>query len=207
MSRRPGWLDGRVDALVAALADLGMSMSRPAAAQLIEERTTFVAAQLGVSAAAAQRHLTDDVVLSLAQTMVVSFANETPGADVLEAPRSAALPVPILARTVSALSEAINVRLYASDDVAELRESIAQVSHALSALGQVAADQDPATLNDKAVVMMPPGLLNRAARYLEATASLVESGVVPERFDPRDAGAFGRTLREDATALRFYAGG
>ena len=38
MTRKPIWVDGRVDVLLAALHDLGMSVSRAAAAELIGER-------------------------------------------------------------------------------------------------------------------------------------------------------------------------
>jgi hypothetical protein len=34
MARKPIWVDGRVDVLLAALHDLGMSVSRAAAAEL-----------------------------------------------------------------------------------------------------------------------------------------------------------------------------
>jgi hypothetical protein len=35
--------------------------------------------------------------------------------------------------------------------------------------------------------MMPPGLVNRAARYLEAAATLVNEGVFPEDFSTTQA--------------------
>ena len=38
MTTKPSWVDGRVDTLLAALHDLGMSISRAAATELINER-------------------------------------------------------------------------------------------------------------------------------------------------------------------------
>ena len=60
-SRRP-WRDGRVDVLVAALSDLGMSVSRTAAGELIDERATSVAKQMRVTEATARNYLSDEAV-------------------------------------------------------------------------------------------------------------------------------------------------
>jgi hypothetical protein len=87
---KPTWVDGRVDALLAALHDLGMSASRAAAAELVAERVGWVSSQMRISPAAARRYLTDDAMTSLARTMVISVADETPGADILESARTAA---------------------------------------------------------------------------------------------------------------------
>ena len=54
--------------------------------------------------------------------------------------------------------------------------------------------------------MMPPGLVNRAARYLEAAAILVHQGVLPADFTTAHAGQLEDTFRHDAASLRYYAG-
>ena len=86
MTPKPTWVDGRVDTLLAALQDLGMSASRAAATELIHERVQWVSTQTGISPAAARRYLTDDALADLARTLVISVADETPGADVTESP-------------------------------------------------------------------------------------------------------------------------
>jgi hypothetical protein len=53
--------------------------------------------------------------------------------------------------------------------------------------------------------MMPPGLVNRAARYLEAAAILVHEGVLPEDFSPTHADQLAATFMRDAESLRYYA--
>jgi hypothetical protein len=111
MTPKPTWVDGRVDALLAALHDLGMSASRAAAAELVAERVQWVSSQLRISPTTARRYLTDDAMTSLARTMVISVADETPGADILESARTAAVPVSILGRCISGLAEAIQIRL------------------------------------------------------------------------------------------------
>lgn len=205
---KPTWVDGRVDILLAALHELGMSASRAAAAELIGERVRWVSSQMGISPTAARRYLTDDAIADLARVMVISVADETPGADVTESARTAALPLPIIGRCIAGLAEAIQVRLRERDDVDHLRTTVSQLSQALSAIGQVTANDIPHPISHPesvVMVMMPPGLVNRAARYLEATAALVQNGVLPDNLDPHDAGQLAATFREDAASLRYYA--
>jgi hypothetical protein len=51
MTPKPSWVDGRVDALRAALHELGMFASRAAATELIHERVQWVSSQMGISPA------------------------------------------------------------------------------------------------------------------------------------------------------------
>ena len=207
MTARPAWVDGRVDVLLIALHDLGMSASRAAAAELIQERVRWVSAQAGISPMAARRYLTDDALTELARTMVVALAEETPGADVLGSARPAAVPFPVLGRCIAGLAEAIQIRLRERDDIDHLRTIVAELAQALSAIGQVTADQPPGPVGriPAAMVMMPPGLLHRAARYLEVAASLVRGGVLPDDFSATHAARLGATLLQDAASLRYYA--
>src|SRR5664279_121779 len=88
----------------------------------------------------------------------------------------------------------IQIRLRERDDIDHLRTTVGQLAHALSALGQVTADATPAPDNDTSrasagdgqpVVMMPPGLVNRATRYLELAAVLVTTACCPRTSTPR----------------------
>ena len=207
MTPQPTWVDGRVDALLAALHDLGMSAARAAATDLIHERVQWVSSQMGISPTAARRYLTDDALADLARTMVLSVADETPGADVTESARTAAVPLPILGRCIAGLAEAIQIRLRELDDIDHLRTTVAQLAQALSAIGQVTSDHtpDPAGRAAAVMILMPPGLVNRAARYLEAAAILVHQGVLPEDFSTTHAGQLAATFMQDAASLRYYA--
>jgi hypothetical protein len=60
------WIAGRVDVLLAALDDSGMSVSRAAAAELICERVEWVSSQMRLTPATAKRYLTDDALSDLA---------------------------------------------------------------------------------------------------------------------------------------------
>ena len=204
--RQAGWVDGRVDVLLAALHDLGMSASPAAAAELIHERVRWVSAQAGISPTAARRYLTDDALTDLARTMVVTLAEETPGADVIASARTAAVPLPVLARCIAGLAEAIQLRLRERDDIDHLRTTVAELAQTLSAIGQVTADQPAGPAGPApVVVMLPPGLVHRAARYLEVAATLVHGGVSPEDVGTTHAGRLAATFRQDAASLRYYA--
>jgi hypothetical protein len=206
MAGRQSWIDGRVDVLLAELKDLGMSASRAAITDLVQERVQWVASQTGVTPAAARRYLTDDALRDLARTMVISVADETPGADILAAARSATVPVAALGRCIAGLAEAMMLRLVELDDLEHVRTTCAQLAQALSAIGQVVAELDGDTSSAGNAVMMPPALVNRAARYLEAAATLVSDGVLPPEFDSTHAAGLAATFSNDAASLRYYAG-
>jgi hypothetical protein len=58
------------------------------------------------------------------------------------------------------------------------------------------------------VVLAPPALLNRAARYLQAAAAIVrDEGVLPDRFDATYAAQLADTFETDALAMRYYSDG
>jgi hypothetical protein len=203
---KPTWLDGRVDALLAALHELGMSVSHAAATDLIHERVQWLSSQVGMSRTAARRYLTDDAITDLARAMVISLADETPGADVIQAARTAAVPLAVLGRCVAGLAEGIQIRLSEVDDIDHLRTTVSQLAQALSAIGQVTSDHESDAAGRAApVVMMPPGLVNRAARYLEAASVLVTEGVLPDNFSTTHAGQLAATFKQDAASLRYYA--
>jgi len=188
-----------------------MDASRVSAAELIQERVQWVAAHLRVTPATARRYLTDETVRDLARTMVVTVADEAPGADLLASARTASVPVPVLGRCIAGLSEAIVLRLAERDDLDHVRTTTAQLAQALSALGQVIAGQHATgdiAAGTASPVLAPPALLNRAARYLEAAAAIVrDDGVLPDGFDPARATQLADTFAADAVAMRYYSDG
>ena len=52
------WRDKRIDDLLEAVSQLGMTMSRSAAGDLLDERVQFVAQQMRVTPATARTYLT-----------------------------------------------------------------------------------------------------------------------------------------------------
>jgi hypothetical protein len=57
-------------------------------------------------------------------------------------------------------------------------------------------------------VLLPPALLNRVARYLDAAAALVRNeAVLPGGFDPAHATQLADTFEADSVAARYYSDG
>jgi hypothetical protein len=187
-----------------------MDASRASAGELIQGRVTQVAGQMGITPATARRYLTDEAVRDLARTLVATVADEAPGADVLASPRTAAVPVPVLGRCIAGLAEAIVLRLAERADLDHIRTTTAQLAQALSVLGQLIADQDTANSTVTGitgpVVLVPPALLNRAARYLEAAAAIArDKGAMPDRFGTARAIQLADAFEADALTLRHYS--
>lgn len=196
-----------MDALLTAMSDLGMSMSRPAAGELIDERVQFVAAQMRVTPATARRYLTDAAVNGLAQSLAFGFVEETPGADLFSAPRDARIPVRLAGRVSAGLAEAVRIRLAEREDLQHTRETVAQLAHAQGVLGLIIADQVAHDLEGEPWLRAPCALLHRVARYLESAAGLVEDGVIGYDTDPAETPGLPDALRRDAQMLRTLVDG
>jgi hypothetical protein len=191
--------------LIAALSDLGMSMSRSAATELIDERVKFVARQARVTEPTARSYLTDDAIKGLAQKLAFSFVEETPGADLFSADRDARIPTRLAGRVSAGLAEAVRLRLVERDDLEHTRESVAQLAHGIGVLGLVVADQVAEDFEGEPWVRMPTALLHRLARYLDAAAGLADDGLVGYETDPAESQGLARALRDDARVLRTLA--
>ncbi len=92
----------------AHLSEFGMTFPADQAERLIRERVKEVASVMGMSVQRAQTYL--DPAL-LAESVAASFQDEQPGEDVLALPRDVTLSVPVVARCVAGLAEAINIQL------------------------------------------------------------------------------------------------
>ncbi len=202
MPSKPAWIDERADVLLRHFSDLGMSLSKTAAAELMEERVEFVAAQMRIGTPAARHYLSDEALQRVAESIAFSMAEEAPGADILTSPRTAEVPLVVLGRVVSALAEATLVRLYEREEVDHLRTTITQLTRALSSVGLVLADQQD---TDAVAARFPPALLIRVARYLDATADMAAEGVLPPDLPPADGEGLVSAFRRDAATLRNLA--
>ncbi|MDN5744401.1 MAG: hypothetical protein L0H31_04690 [Nocardioidaceae bacterium] len=199
------WRKGRVDVLLSALSDLGMSMSRAAAGELIDERVQFVAAQMRLTPATARRYLTDEAIGGLAQTLAFGLVEETPGADLLSASRDARIPVRLAGRVTAGLAEAVRIRLSEREDLQHTREAVGQLAHAQGALGLILADQVALEVEGEPWIRAPRALLHRVARYLESAAALAEAGVIGYGTDPAETPSLPDALYRDAQQLRTLA--
>ena len=208
-----GWTQGRVDALLAALDTYGMVMSRAAAEDLITERVDAVAQLMRTTKATARHYLTDEAIAGMAESIAFSLAEESPGAELYDAPRTAAVPVNVVGRMVAGLAEACQVRFAERDDPEHSETRVTELVKCLSVLGTItsteptraAAGADGIAGESADVTMaFPPALLRRVARYLDAAATAAEDGATPPGFDGRP-GQLAQVFRDDATVLRILA--
>jgi hypothetical protein len=201
------WRDRRVDDLLAAVSELGMTMSRSAAGEMLDERVQYVAEQMRVTPATARTYLTPEALADMAREIVFGFVEETPGADLLGAPRTAAVPVRFVGRVFAGLGEVVRILLVERDDLEHTRDRVAQIAHSQSYLGLLLHDQVANTdFYDEPSVQMPPALLLRLARTLETAADLVEAGLVGHEADPEESAGLPPAFRRDVDLLRTMAG-
>lgn len=73
--------------------------------------------------------------------MAFGFVEETPGADLIAAPRECRIPIRLACRISAGLAEAVRLRLVERDDIEHVRESVTQLAGAQGTLGQILADQ------------------------------------------------------------------
>lgn len=177
-------------------------MSRAAAGELLDERVQFVAGQMRVTPQTARTYLTDEALKGLAASIAFDMVEETPGADLVAAPRDAALPVRLLGRVIAGIGESIRIRLMERDDLEHARATVAQLAHAQGVLGLVVADQSVVLVDGEPAARVPRALLLRIARYLEAAAELVEGGVIGYDADAEESQGLPGALRRDARSLR-----
>lgn len=197
------WRDKRIDELLAAVAGLGMTMPRSAAGELLDERVQAVAAQLRVTPATARRYLTEETLAGMATQIVFGFVEETPGADLMTSPRTAAVPIRFVGRVIAGLGEVVRLLLVERDDLEHIRDRVAQIAHAQAYLGLLLADQVATTGSyDEPSVQVPPALLLRLARIFETAADLAQSGLVGYDTDPQEGHELPSAFRRDADLLR-----
>ena len=122
MPRRT-WLDSKIDVFLEELAASGMHLDRQRAGELITGQVRAVAALAGVTEATARTYLGEEAVKGMARRMMFEVADERPGADLLEAPRTVPLPLALVGITVAALAEAMQVRA-ANEPPGHLRDVI-----------------------------------------------------------------------------------
>ena len=141
MPRRT-WLDNKIDVFLEELAASGMHLDRQRAGELITGQIRAAAALMRVTEATARTYLDDETIKELARRMLFEVADERPGADLLEAPRTVPLPLVLVGITVAALAEAMQVRA-ANEPPDHLADIITTYAQTLSGLGQITAGAAP----------------------------------------------------------------
>jgi hypothetical protein len=108
-SPRRTWLDERVDVFVDELSGLGLVASRKHVAELIADRV--------VGERTARRYLSEALIRDLARELAVTLADEQPGTDVLEGPRTIPMAPASVGPTIAARAEALHVSVLNDDAV------------------------------------------------------------------------------------------
>jgi hypothetical protein len=102
----------------------------------------------------------DEIIKDMARRMLFEVAEERPGADLMEAPRTVPLPLALVGITVAALAEAMQVRA-AKEPPDHLGDVITTYAQTLSGLGQITADAAPEQPGNPAEILFPPALMRR----------------------------------------------
>jgi len=198
---RHTWLDCKAGTLMEELAASGMCLDRQRAGELITGRVRAVAALMRVTEPTARKYLDDDTIKDMARGMLFEFGAEQPGADLLQAPRTIALPLVLAGRAVAALAEAMQV-LAANEPPERLGDVVTTYGQTLSGLGQIITAAASGQASDPAEVMFPPALLRRAARYIGNAAGLTAGGgKLPDGIPETERGDLAAALHRDAGGL------
>jgi hypothetical protein len=198
---RRTWLDHKIDVFLEELAASSMHLDRHRAGELITGQVQAVAALMAVTEATARSYLGDEIITDMARRMLFEVAGERPGADLLEAPRTAPLPLALVGITVAALAEAMQVRA-ANEPPGHLGDVITTYAQTLSGFGQITADAAPEQAGNPAEILFPPALLRRAARYISGAADLAANGgKLPDGIPETARSQLAATLRREADGL------
>src|SRR5260370_24280554 len=129
---RHTWLDSKIDVFLEEFAASGMHLDRQRAGELITGQVRAIETLMNVTEATARGYLGDEIITDMSRRMLFEIAGERPGARLLEVPRTVPLPLVLVAITVAALAEAMQVRA-ANDPPDPLSRIITTYTHTLSA--------------------------------------------------------------------------
>jgi plasmid stabilization system protein ParE len=193
------WLERGTAVVLRELSNFGLVAARQHIAGMLSQHIATLATGLGITERSVQRYVDDENLRELARHIAVQLAAEQPGADLLAQPRNVPVPFKTLARSLTALAEAANVRAQNADTVGA--HGALQI---LSLLGQVLYDL-PGPPPD--AVLLPQAVLVRGARLLDATAQLLRQGAaVSPELPAGSAAGLEAAFARDAEALRALLG-
>jgi hypothetical protein len=191
---RQTWIDRHVDIMVEELAGLGLTARREPMADLLRDRIRSIAAQLGVSEQTSRGYLTTDLVRQLAKGMAVQLADEHPGADLHELPRTVPLDRIGLGRLLRGL--ATSARILAAGDEHDRGDEC------LGLLFDVGIFVPDTPTEKPAAVLLPPAALTRAARLLNIAADELLAGSNPDRLSAAEAADLSAAIMLDVRWMR-----
>jgi hypothetical protein len=189
------WLEHGTDVVAAELEQLGLVASRAKVTEMVRRSVAIVASKTGISQRSAQRYVDDEALRELARQAAIELADEQPGADLHEQARTIPMSLQLVGRAIAGLAESANVRILKADDIGAYGSL-----QLLSLVGQILHESPNP---DPGFVLLPQGALTRAARLLEATATIVMDGGVNSPDLPGGAEiALADAFLDDARTLR-----
>jgi len=172
------WLEQSTDVVVDELGRFELVAARAHITALVSHELATVAKGLDITEASARRYLTEESLRELARQAAVMLADEHPGAELPDEPRTIPASFPTIGRIIAALAEAAHVRVD-NDDAVGAHGAL----HVLSLLGQL-MNELPAVPTGP--VFLPQAALTRGARLLEGTAQMIREGAVISPDIPTD---------------------
>lgn len=150
--------------LVERVSERGMTLTVDVAESFLRERNYSAARRLGVDEQNTRRYLDE-----LADELVSTFADEAPGTNLFDLPRTAHISVANLGRLIAGLAETIQFYgTFQGIDDDDRRARIHETAQLLSLAGLVQADHTVGP------VAAPPAMLARIARTLTTVADLTD---------------------------------
>jgi AcrR family transcriptional regulator len=196
--RHGSWLEQRTNMMLEELDLLGLSAPPAELARMIQKTLAEVAATAGISETSARRYLDDERLRSLAQEVALELAEERPGADLRDQPRTIPVSHEVVGQVVMALAEVTRIRVLNADEAGanETLELVSFLGYVLHEAPQLAPG-----------LHLPLAALTRAARLLEAGAQIIGAGgVVPPGLPAGNDRLLARAFLADAKTLRALVG-
>ncbi|WP_234814425.1 hypothetical protein [Mycolicibacterium conceptionense] len=148
----------------------GMTLTVDVAESFLREQNNSAARQLGTDGRNTRPYLDADTLDELADELVSTFADEAPGSNLFDLPRTAHISVANLGRLTAGLAEAIQFYgTFRQIDDADRRARIHEIAQLLSLVGLVQSDHSVGP------VAAPPAMLARIARALATVADLTDN--------------------------------
>lgn len=195
MAPRRSWIEDSTDVVVDELARFDLVASRAHVSELIRGRVTAVATGLNIKEQSARRYLHEEALRDLAREVAVRLADEQPGANLHQLPRTIPMSFQGFGLCIAALAEVAHFRELNADTV-----GVHGALQMISLFAQVLYELPEASCES---LLLPRAALTRTARLLDASAQMVRNGAVESPDLPGEAGpALAEAFARDASTLR-----